>query len=51
MLKKLDLQKRTNSKIKNCKALTKAEKSEIENLFLDAIDESKKEILRKKTIS
>ena len=51
MQKKLDTEKKTNSKIKNSMALDHSDKTEIENLFLDCVDECKKEVLRKKTIA
>lgn len=37
--------------MKNSKAIDYSEKTEVENLFLDSIDEFKKELLRKKTIN
>ena len=38
----------TNLKTKSSKALGFSEKSEVENLFLDCIDETKKDLLKKK---
>lgn len=49
--KQLENEKKMNSKIKNSKAIDLSDKSEAENLFLDAIDECKKEILKRKTLT
>mmetsp|Transcript_31438 Transcript_31438/g.30786 ORF Transcript_31438/g.30786 Transcript_31438/m.30786 type:complete len:129 (+) Transcript_31438:837-1223(+) len=51
MQKKLDLQKKMNTKIKTTQAQGNWDKSELENLFLDCIDQYKKEALRKKTLA
>lgn len=37
-------------KLKNAHAVDFSEKTEVENLFLDCVDECKKEVLRKKTL-
>lgn len=49
--RQLEQQKKSNSRIKNSCALDYSEKSEVENLFLDCIDECKKELLKKKSMS
>jgi hypothetical protein len=51
MQKRLDLQKKSNMRMKNMLAVGNSEKSEVENLFLDCVDECKKDILRKKTLN
>lgn len=48
--KKFDTEKKANSKLKNSKAVDMSENAEVENLFLDCIDEWKKEIIRKNTL-
>lgn len=49
--KKLEIDKKLNNKVKSTRATDISEKSEIQNLFLDCIDESKKEIIRKRNLS
>jgi hypothetical protein len=51
MQKKLEYQKKMNNRLKSAQAINISEKTEVENLFLDCIDETKKKILRKKTLS
>jgi hypothetical protein len=50
MQRKLDHHKRLNLKLKNGKAIDISEKTELENLFLDCVDECKKDVLRKKSV-
>lgn len=45
------MQKKMNLKLRSSCAQDYSEKSEVENLFLDCVDESKKEILKKKSMS
>ncbi|CDW90797.1 UNKNOWN [Stylonychia lemnae] len=49
--RRLENQKRNNLKIKNYKAQDYSEKSEIENLFLDCVDECKRDLLKKKAMN
>lgn len=43
---------RTNNlKTKSSKAIGFSEKSEVENLFLDCVDETKKDLLKKKSLT
>ena len=44
---KLDSLKVKNKKLKNEQACDFSEQAELENLFLDCVDESKKEVLRR----
>lgn len=48
--RKLENYKRSNMKIKNTKAFDFSEKSEVENLFLDSIEECKKDVIKRKSI-
>lgn len=49
--RRLENQKRNNLRIKNYKAQDYSEKSEIENLFLDCVDECKRDLLKKKAMN
>lgn len=50
MQRQLDHHKRINLKLKNGKAIDISDKTELENLFLDCVDECKKDVLRRKSI-
>ena len=43
---KVDKQKQRNKKLRNKQAGAFSDKSEIENLFLDCVDENRKEVLK-----
>ena len=43
---KVDRQKQKNKKLRNAQAGAFSDKSEIENLFLDCVDENRKEVLK-----
>ena len=43
---KVDRQKAKNKKLRNAQAGAFSDKSEIENLFLDCVDENRKEVLK-----
>ena len=51
MQKKIETLKKDNVKCMKSRALDFSEKSEVENLFLDCVDEQKKELLKKKTLA
>eukprot|EP00347_Sterkiella_histriomuscorum_P006538 403352386 len=49
--RKIEFQKRSNMRIKNSQAQGYSDKAEVENLFLDCIDECKKDLIKKKTMN
>jgi len=46
--KRIDNIKKNNSKVKTTQAQEVSERSEVENLFLECIDESKKELVKRR---
>lgn len=49
--RKIEMIKKNNSRVKNSHAQDFADRTEIENLFLESVDESKKEAFKRKSIA
>jgi len=47
--KRIEMLKKTNSKVQTSRSQEVSNKGEIENLFLDCVDEHKREIIKQKS--